>query len=188
MGPSPQGLQSLSHLRPPSKAAGSNPTPTSSPIMEQKSNMHKRTTTHQPSIRWGRNLSKRSLECFCSLHGRLTGDYFQPSALLLLNGQTQWKKPWDCVSNFWFSCPHRKKQYSHITRATWFLQSTATHRTYPNPKPAAALEATCSWQGRSKIPSNNGAVLNISQKIRTVVSSMAEAELTTVFINAKTAV
>ncbi len=38
------------------------------------------------------------------------------------------------------------------------------------------------------IPTNNGAVLNISQIIRAVMSSAAEAELRALFKNAKTAV
>jgi len=38
------------------------------------------------------------------------------------------------------------------------------------------------------IPTNNGAVLNISQIIRAVMSSAVEAELGSLFINAKTAV
>ena len=42
--------------------------------------------------------------------------------------------------------------------------------------------------GNDKIPSNNGAVLTISQIIRAVMSSAAEAELGALFINAKTAV
>ena len=42
--------------------------------------------------------------------------------------------------------------------------------------------------GKEEIPINNGAVLNISQKIRAVMSSAAEAELGSLFINAKTAV
>ena len=42
--------------------------------------------------------------------------------------------------------------------------------------------------GRKEIPSNNGAVLNISQIIRAVMSSAAEAEIGALFINAKTAV
>ena len=42
--------------------------------------------------------------------------------------------------------------------------------------------------GKDEIPINNGAVLNISQIIRAVMSSAAEAELGALFINAKTAV
>ncbi len=42
--------------------------------------------------------------------------------------------------------------------------------------------------GKDKILINNGAVLNISQIIRAVMSSAAEAELGALFINAKTAV
>ncbi len=42
--------------------------------------------------------------------------------------------------------------------------------------------------GTEEIPINNGAVLNISQIIKTVMSSAAEAKLGALFINAKTAV
>ncbi len=42
--------------------------------------------------------------------------------------------------------------------------------------------------GKDKLPINNGAVLNISQIIRAVMLSAAEAELGALFINAKTAV
>ncbi len=42
--------------------------------------------------------------------------------------------------------------------------------------------------GQDKIPQNNGAVLNISQMIRAVMSSAAEAELGALFFNAQTAV
>jgi hypothetical protein len=42
--------------------------------------------------------------------------------------------------------------------------------------------------GNEDIPINNGAVLNISQIIKAVMSSAAEAELGALFINAKTAV
>jgi hypothetical protein len=40
--------------------------------------------------------------------------------------------------------------------------------------------------GRDNIPTNNGAVLNVWQIIRAVMSSTAEAELGALFINAKT--
>jgi hypothetical protein len=42
--------------------------------------------------------------------------------------------------------------------------------------------------GNKEIPFNNGAVLNISQIIRAVMSSAAEAELGVLFINAKSAI
>ena len=42
--------------------------------------------------------------------------------------------------------------------------------------------------GNEEYPLNNGAVLNISQIIKAVMSSAAEAELGALFINAKTAV
>ncbi len=42
--------------------------------------------------------------------------------------------------------------------------------------------------GTEEIPINNGAILNISQIIKTVMSSAADAKLGTLFINAKMAV
>jgi hypothetical protein len=42
--------------------------------------------------------------------------------------------------------------------------------------------------GQEEIPLNNGAILNISQIIKLVMSLAAEAELGALFINAKTAV
>ena len=42
--------------------------------------------------------------------------------------------------------------------------------------------------GNEDIPPNNGAVLNVSQVIKSVMSSAAEAKLVALFINAKTAV
>ena len=42
--------------------------------------------------------------------------------------------------------------------------------------------------GKDEIPINNGVVLNTSQIIRAVISSVAEAELGALFINAKTAI
>jgi hypothetical protein len=42
--------------------------------------------------------------------------------------------------------------------------------------------------GDDKIPINNGAILNILQVIKSVMSSAAEAELAALFINAKTAI
>ena len=42
--------------------------------------------------------------------------------------------------------------------------------------------------GMENIPKNNGTILNISQIIKAVMSSMAEVELGALFINAKTAI
>jgi hypothetical protein len=42
--------------------------------------------------------------------------------------------------------------------------------------------------GDDEIPINNGAILNTLQIIKSVMSSAAEAELCTLFINAKTAI
>jgi hypothetical protein len=60
--------------------------------------------------------------------------------------------------------------------------------TYPNQRHAAVWADTCLWQGRDDIPTNYGAVLNILSIIRAVISSAVEAELSALFINAKTTV
>ena len=133
-----------------------NPTPTSNQIMERNNNTHKRTTTHQRSIRRGKKSSKRCVEFFCSSRERSMGDYSPLSALSRPNKQTQQREQWSYASNFWTSCHARKKQSSPIERATWFSQSTATRRTSPSRNPAAAQEDTCSWQDTTKIPSTTG--------------------------------
>jgi hypothetical protein len=111
-----------------------------------------------------KNSSKRSAECSFSLQGWLMGDYSLPSALSRPNRQTRRRKQWCSASNFYILWQHRKTLYSPTEQATWSLQSTATRRISPSPNPAAALEATCSWQEKTKSPSTMGlAVLNISQ-------------------------
>ena len=56
------------------------------------------------------------------------------------------------------------------------------------PKSRSRARGHMYMAGKDKIPINNGAVLNISQIIRAVMSSTVEAELGALFINAKTAV
>jgi hypothetical protein len=56
------------------------------------------------------------------------------------------------------------------------------------PKSRSHAEGHMFMAGNDEIPINNGAVLNISQIIRAIMSSAAEAELRALFINAKTAV
>jgi hypothetical protein len=56
------------------------------------------------------------------------------------------------------------------------------------PKSCSCAGGHMFMAGKDKNPINNGAVLNISQIIRAVMSSAAEAELGALFTNAKTAV
>ena len=84
-----------------------NPTPTSNQIMEQKSNTHKRTTTHQRSTRRGKNSSKMCVEFSCSLQERSMGDYSPLSALLRPKKQTQQREQWSYASSYWTSCHAR---------------------------------------------------------------------------------
>jgi hypothetical protein len=58
---------------------------------------------------------------------------------------------------------------------------------YPNQRHATA-QGYMFMAGRDNIPTNNGVVLNISQTIRTVMSSATEAEIGALFINTKAAV
>jgi hypothetical protein len=56
------------------------------------------------------------------------------------------------------------------------------------PKAQSQASGHMFMAGYDKIPINNGAILNISQVKKSVMSSAAEAELAALFINAKTAV
>ncbi len=56
------------------------------------------------------------------------------------------------------------------------------------PKACSRADGHMLLAGTEEIPINNGAVLNISQIIKAVMSSATEAELGALFINAKTAV
>ena len=56
------------------------------------------------------------------------------------------------------------------------------------PKSRSQARGHMFMAGHEEIPTNNGAVLNISQIIQAVISSAAEAEIGALFINAKTAV
>jgi hypothetical protein len=56
------------------------------------------------------------------------------------------------------------------------------------PKARSRARGHMFMAGMEEIPINNGAILNISQIIKTVISSAAEAELGALFINAQTAV
>jgi hypothetical protein len=56
------------------------------------------------------------------------------------------------------------------------------------PKARSRARGHMFMAGSEEIPLNNGAVLNISQIVRAVMSSAAEAKLGALFINAKTAV
>jgi hypothetical protein len=56
------------------------------------------------------------------------------------------------------------------------------------PKACSRARGHMFMAGTEEIPINNGAVLNISQIIKTVMSSAVEAKLGALFINAKTAV
>ena len=57
-------------------------------------------------------------------------------------------------------------------------------------KSKARIRAGGSWfmAGHEEIPANNGAVMNVSQIIKALMSSAAEAELGALFINFKLAV
>ncbi len=66
------------------------------------------------------------------------------------------------------------------------IHSDASYLSEPNARSRAGGHMFMATD--KDIPKNNGAVLNISQIIRAVMSSAADAELGALFINAKTAV
>ncbi len=63
------------------------------------------------------------------------------------------------------------------------IHSDASYLSEPKAKSQAGSHMFMA--GDDKIPINNGAILNISQVIKSVMSSAAEAELTALFINTK---
>jgi hypothetical protein len=75
-----------------------------------------------------------------------------------------------------------------------YTASDMTLATYSNasylsePKAQSQAGGHMFMAGDNKIPISNGAVLNILQEIKSVMSSATEAELAALFINAKTAV
>jgi hypothetical protein len=86
--------KALTHFQhsPPQQSNRINRIRTLNQIMGQKCNTHRGKTTLPPLIRWGKSLSKRFAESFCSSHGRSMGDRSQLSAHLLPKRQTRWKK------------------------------------------------------------------------------------------------
>jgi hypothetical protein len=74
----------------------------------------------------------------------------------------------------------------HASDMVLAIHSDASYLSEPNARSRAGGHMFMA--GKENIPRNNGAVLNISQIIKAVMSSAAEAELGALFINAKTAV
>ncbi len=68
------------------------------------------------------------------------------------------------------------------------VHSNASYLSEPKSRSRAGGHMHMFMAGKDEIHINNGAVLNISQIIRAVMSSAMEAELGALFINAKTAV
>ena len=65
------------------------------------------------------------------------------------------------------------------------IHSTASYLSEPKSRSRGRGGGHMFMAGKDKISINNGAVLNISQIIRAVMSSAVEAELGALYINAK---
>jgi hypothetical protein len=74
----------------------------------------------------------------------------------------------------------------HASNMVLAIHSNASYLS--KPKSCSRAGGHMFTAGKDNIPFNNGAVLNILQIIRAVMSSAAEAELGVLFIKAKTAV
>ena len=74
----------------------------------------------------------------------------------------------------------------HASDMVLAIHSDASYLSEPNTQ--SRVGGHMFMAGKENIPCNNGAVLNIFQIIKAVMSSAAEAELGALFINAKTAV
>jgi hypothetical protein len=71
----------------------------------------------------------------------------------------------------------------HASDMVLAIHSDASYLSEPNARSRAGSHMFMA--GKENIPRNNGAVLNISQIIKAVMSSAAEAELGALFINTK---
>ena len=74
--------------------------------------------------------------------------------------------------------------YLPTKHPTWFWQSTATPRTSANPKQEAGLVDIFFMSKDVSFPPNNGAVLNIAQIMKTIMSLEAVVETGAMYVNA----
>jgi hypothetical protein len=155
--------------------------------MAQKSNMLSYLTTPHPSIKQERNLFRRSRGYF----------FFSPKLLI-----------WQCSPRSVHLCPNKRHLQKTMQKRLQFLDYAASQEdaivTYRAKDMRLTIHSNASYLPESKacsragnhmfmagtedIPINNGAVLNISQIIRAVMSSAVEAKLAALFINVKMAV
>ena len=102
----------------------------------------------------GKKSSKRSAKCSFSSHGGLL-----PTLSSLASQQANpTEKTMGLCKQFLDFMSTQEEAVLTIEQATWSSQSTATRRTSPSPNhaAAAAAEATCSWQEKTKSPSTMG--------------------------------
>jgi hypothetical protein len=172
----------------PRQSNRTSPIPTSNQIMEQKSNTHKRRTNHQPSARRGKNLSKRYVACSCSLQGRSMGGLLPALSSLASQQANPTERTMELCKKIldFMSCQEEAVLTYRASDMVLAIHRNASYLSEPKSRSRAGGHMFMA--GKDEIPINNGAVLNISQIIRAVMSSAAEAELGALFINAKTAV
>jgi hypothetical protein len=75
-------------------------------------------------------------------------------------------------------------QLSPTKQATWYLLHTVTFHTSANQKHEVKQEAIFFMSSYTKDPANNGAVLNITHIIKSVMSLAAKAKLGALYMNA----
>jgi len=138
----------------------------------------------------GKKSFKRYAECSFSLQGRLMGDYSLPSALLRPSSQqaNPTEKTMVLCKQF-LDFMASQKDAVLTNRASDMVLAIHSDVSYLfEPKSRSRAGGHMFMAGKDEIPIDNGAVLNISQIIRAIMSSPTEAELGALFINAKTAV
>jgi hypothetical protein len=116
------------------------------------------------------------------------GGYSRLSAHLLPNRQTQLKKTMELCKKFLdFMATQEEAILTYrASKMVLAIHSDASYLSKPKARSQAGDHMFMA--GNEEIPFNNGAILNILQIIRAVMSSAAKAELGALFINAKTAI
>ena len=156
--------------------------------MGQKCSMRRNPTTPSHSTSWARNSFKKSPGYFYFSREQWIRPCSPPSVPSPPNKRHQLKKTMqDCLQFLDYAASQDEAIVTY--RASDMKLAIHSNASYlSEPKARSRAGGHMFMAGSEEIPINNGAVLNISQIIKAVMSSAAEAELGALFINAKTAV
>ena len=155
-------------------------------VWRKKSNMLICLMTLHPSIKQKRNLFRRSQGFSFILRVLLIQECQPPQRTCVQTSGTYRKKMQKCLQFLDYAASQEDAIVTYqASDMRLVIHSNTLYLS--EPKACSRAGGHMFMAGTEDLPINNGAVLNILQVIRAVMSSAAEAELGTLFINAKTA-